>query len=67
LVDFNADIQYVVREKDAVNISYMSRSRAIAILGCLASAIEVDGSSFGKPDDRVLLLPAGEHVLTLHK
>jgi len=56
-------------EKDAIDISYTSRSRAIAILGCAVSAIEVDGTPFKKPDDAgmALLLPAGEHILTLRK
>jgi hypothetical protein len=67
LIDFNADIQQVVSEKDAIDVSYTSRSRAIAVLGCAASAIEVDGAPFEKPNDGVLLLPAGEHILTLHK
>ena len=67
LIEFNADIQQVISEKDTLDISYTSRSRAIAVLGCAASAIEVDGAPFGKSDDGVLLLPAGQHILTLHK
>jgi hypothetical protein len=69
IVDFNADIQRVIAEKDAIDISYTSCSRAIAILGCAVSAIEVDGTPFKKPDDAgtALLLPAGEHILTLRK
>ena len=67
LTDFNGNIEQVVEEKDAIEISYTSRSRAIAILGCVVSTIEVDGTPFGKSNDPILLLPVGQHILTLHK
>lgn len=68
LTDFNGDIQRILPEKEAVDISYVSRSRAIAILACPVSGIEVDGTPFETPrGEAALLLPAGQHILTLRK
>ncbi len=71
LADFNGDLKSAITGKDSVELSYSSRSRAIAILGSNVAAVDVDGASYWKPDAQdhsmSVLLPAGEHILTLHR
>jgi hypothetical protein len=71
LADFNGDLRSATNGKDSVELAYVSRSRAIAILGSDVSAIDVDGTPFWKPDAQragsSVLLPSGEHIVTLHR
>jgi hypothetical protein len=64
--DFNGEIQSAVNSKDRVDLAYTSRSRAVAVLGAPVSSIEVDGAALPKSaDPGSVLLPAGQHVVTL--
>jgi hypothetical protein len=64
--DFNGEIQSAVNSKDRVDLAYTSRSRAVAVLGSPVSSVEVDGAALPKSADASsILLPSGQHVLTL--
>ena len=71
LADFNGDLHSAINSKDSVEVAYVSRSRAIAILGSDVSSIDVDGAPYWKPDTQnagsSVLLPSGEHIVTLHR
>jgi len=71
LADFNGDLRSAIDAKDSVELAYASRSRAIAILGSDVSSIDVDGAPYWKPGTQnagsSVLLPSGEHILTLHR
>ena len=67
--DFNGNIQSANATRSHIDLSYESRSRAVArIRGTLASA-EIDGAALPVPPASegivALLLPAGQHVLSL--
>jgi hypothetical protein len=52
--------------KDRVDLAYTSRSRAVAVLASPVSSIELDGAALPKrADSNAVLLPAGQHVVTL--
>jgi hypothetical protein len=69
--DFNGDIRSAVSSGSAVDISYVGRSRAIAVLPVDVRTVEVDGAPFwksaGQEQPRSVLLPAGQHVVTLSR
>ncbi len=64
--DFNGDVHSALSTRGRVDVSYDSRTRAIAILASPASAMEVDG----QPDQQSLvvgapiLLPSGQHIVS---
>ena len=66
--DFNGDVRSAASSARAVELSYASRSRAVAVLGSPVSSVEVDGAPFWKAAPNStggsLLLPAGQHVAT---
>ena len=69
--DFNGEIQSAVGSQKSVDLSYSSRSRAIALLGSPVSSIEVDGAPFwkraGGSDSVSIMLPAGQHIVTFDR
>lgn len=69
--DFNGEIRSAVSSAGAVDISYVGRSRAIAVLPEGVRSVEVDGAPFWRASDgenvRSLLLPAGQHVVTVNR
>ncbi len=71
LTDFNGNIQSADSSQNHVDVSYTSRSRAVAMLGTPVSSIEVDGTPFwraaGARRDGSVLLPAGQHVVTFER
>jgi hypothetical protein len=63
--DFNGEIRSVVVSKGRVDISYQSRTRAIAIPASALASLELDDAPFPTPPaNEALLLPAGQHVIT---
>jgi hypothetical protein len=69
LTDFNGDVRSASSSTNRVNVAYASRSRAIATLGSPVSSVEVDGALLPLADARgpVILLPAGQHVVTFNQ
>jgi hypothetical protein len=69
--DFNGDIRSAQGASDRADISYTSKSRAVAVLGSPVSRVEVDGASFlaAKSGDRLnsVVLPAGDHKVTFYR
>ncbi|MFN0105609.1 MAG: hypothetical protein ACKV2U_26420 [Bryobacteraceae bacterium] len=69
ILDFNGDLKTASAQPDAVEVSYNSSHRAIAILDRLPAAIEIDGVPSpaewtGNTGRHALLLPKGQHVVT---
>jgi hypothetical protein len=69
LQDFNGDIHSAFTSRDRVDVSYNSRTRAIAILASATSRIEIDGQPYNQPSgrDTPILLPSGQHIVTFHR
>jgi hypothetical protein len=65
IADFNGRVQSIVSGNHAVELSYASSTRAIAVLASPVSAIEVDGQTF--PVSTSVLLPAGQHLVTFKR
>ncbi|HEY1949268.1 MAG TPA: hypothetical protein VGG97_19825 [Bryobacteraceae bacterium] len=69
--DFNGDVRSAVSEADRSDLSYTSRSRAVAVVGSGVSSVEVDGTPFwkGKAGESVrsFVLPAGQHLVTFYR
>jgi hypothetical protein len=69
--DFNGDIRSALGAADHTDLSYSSKSRALAVLGSDVSRIEVDGAIFleAKYGDKLssVVLPAGEHKVTFYR
>ena len=69
VTDFNGDIQFASGTKTQVDLSYLSRSRAIASVRGAVDHIEVDGTLMPMPPavdgTMSLMLPAGQHAVTL--
>jgi hypothetical protein len=69
--DFNGDIHSAASLANSVELSYSSRSRAVATLGSPVSSVEVDGAPFWKPvpgeNTSEILLPAGQHLVTFNR
>lgn len=69
LTDFNGDILSAAVTSDSVDVAYKGQGRTIALLSAPASSIDIDGAPYQPPSlggKTALLLPAGEHVLTIH-
>jgi hypothetical protein len=71
IADFNGEIRSAVSASDRSDLSYVSRSRAVAIFGSPVSLVEVDGVPFGKATGAAagdsLVLPAGQHLVTFYR
>jgi hypothetical protein len=71
IADFNGEIRSAVAQSDRADLSYVSRSRALAIFGSTVSSIEVDGAAFWKPrageNAESIVLPAGQHLVTFFR
>jgi hypothetical protein len=69
--DFNGDLETAQTTRTGVELSYKSRSRAIATLDAAVSAVEVDGSLYWKPlageNAQFFVLPAGQHLVTFRR
>jgi hypothetical protein len=67
--DFNGEIRTAASASDRADLSYTSRSRAVAVLGSAVSSIELDGEPFSKKNaaDSSILLPAGQHLVTFYR
>ncbi len=66
LQDFSGEIRSAISGRDRLDLSYSSRTRAIAVLAAKASGIELDGQPFESPGlpDAPVILPAGQHLVT---
>ncbi|MBV9181453.1 MAG: hypothetical protein JO356_09075 [Acidobacteria bacterium] len=71
IADFNGNLRSALASQNSVDVSYTSRSRAIALVGSPVSSVEVDGAPFWKRpagDNQVsIVLPAGQHVATFER
>jgi hypothetical protein len=71
IADFNGEIRSALGAPDHADISYTSKSRAVAVLGSPVSRIEVDGTPFleAKSGERLnsVVLPAGDHKVTFYR
>ncbi|MBV9764001.1 MAG: hypothetical protein JOZ48_04070 [Acidobacteriaceae bacterium] len=69
--DFNGELRSALASGNRVDVSYTSRSRAVAMLGSPVSSIEVDGAPFWKPvpgaQSASIMLPAGQHLVTFNR
>jgi hypothetical protein len=66
ITDFNGALKTVITERETVEFSYRNATRAIAVLAAPAASIEVDGTAYSDDaKDNVVILPAGEHVVTI--
>jgi hypothetical protein len=67
VLSLNADLR-TARILDATTseFSYRSAARAIAIVEGPIAALEIDGAPEAVPPSRTLLLPRGQHVVTVH-
>jgi hypothetical protein len=69
--DFNGGLKTVVSDGDTVELAYRNPTRAILALGSQVSSLEVDGALYWKPTgdgaQNAIMLPSGEHVVTIHK
>lgn len=70
ITDFNGFIKAGDASRDMAEVSYSSRSRAIAMLGTPVAMIDLDGAPFwratGASKQGAIMLPPGEHVVTFH-
>ncbi len=62
--DFSGEIHSAITSARRVDLSYDSRTRAIAVLGSKISSVEVDGESYSIAPSPVIMLPAGQHVVS---
>ena len=64
--DFNGEIRSALNSDKQVDVSYESRTRAIAVLSSAVSGIEVDGEPYKASNNEAgaVLLPSGQHVVT---
>ena len=53
--------------KDRADVSYFSKSRAVAVLGNAATRVEVDGVKFAGETVGCVVLPAGEHSAVFYR
>jgi hypothetical protein len=66
LLDFNGEIQSASASGKSVDFSYRSSARAFAVLDRKPSKVEIDGADAAlQMDGNVLLLPKGQHLVTL--
>ena len=71
LADFNGELRTASVSSDRTDLSYTSRSRAVATMASKISMIEVDGMAFWKAGAETapvsFLLPAGQHLVTFYR
>ena len=71
LADFNGELRTAAVSSTKTDVSYVSRSRAVATPSSKISMIEVDGTTFWKTgtgaDPVSFLLPAGQHLVTFYR
>jgi hypothetical protein len=71
IADFNGEIQSAEGGKDRADLSYTSKSRAVAVLGSRVSRVEVDGVKFleQKAGNTIgsVVLPAGAHRVVFYR
>jgi hypothetical protein len=66
LRDFNGEIKSASASNKSVDFSYQSSARAFAVLDRKPSKIEIDGAEAAlELDGNVLMLPKGQHLITL--
>jgi hypothetical protein len=69
--DFNGEIRSALGAPDHADLSYTSKSRAVAVLGSDVSRVEVDGAPFleAKGGEKLssVVLPAGEHKVAFYR
>ena len=61
IADFNGEIRSALGAPDRADVSYVSKSRAVAVLANGVSRVEVDGVKFAGQTSGSVVLPAGEH------
>ncbi len=69
VADFNGDVRTAAVSGEEAQLSYVSASRAIAVMGPHVSSVEVDGAPYWNragAASPAVKLPAGQHVVTLH-
>ena len=67
IADFNGEIRSALGAADQADVAYVSKSRALAVLGGPVSRVEVDGKKFGDGMVRSVVLPAGEHRVVFYR
>ena len=71
LSDFNGDVRSAMSSHDRIDVAYVGRSRAIAVMAGPVSLIEVDGATLWKSNGadpmHSILLPAGQHVVSFSR
>ena len=67
IADFNGEIRSAVGAADRADVSYFSKSRAVAVLGNAVRRVEVDGVKFAGPTEGSVVLPAGEHRAVFYR
>ncbi|HBY59243.1 MAG TPA: hypothetical protein DEH78_05445, partial [Solibacterales bacterium] len=70
ILDVNGDLKAAGVLRDGVEFTYESRSRAYAVLERLPRTVEIDGTPvepefLEQPDGYTLVLPKGQHLVTL--
>jgi hypothetical protein len=66
LLRLNADLKAArILSAGAIEFSYQASSRAIAVLERPPAAVQVDGSTMPGPHGAVLLLPRGQHLVSV--
>lgn len=62
----NADVRSArVRSESAVEFSYESKGRAMAVLDRTPERVEIDGAEARAPGSKTLMLPRGQHVVVI--
>lgn len=70
VTDFNGEIRSATSAGNKVDLAYSSRSRAVALLSAPPASVEIDGLPYRLTQHEptpMLLLPSGEHVLTVSR
>jgi hypothetical protein len=71
LTDFNGELRTAAVSSGKTDVSYVSRSRAVATPSSKISMVEVDGTTFWKTgtgtDPVSFLPPAGQHLVTFYR
>ncbi len=64
--DFNGEIRSALASDKQIDVSYESRTRAIAVLSSTVARVEVDGEAYGAyaGGAGAILLPSGQHVVS---
>jgi len=66
ILDFNGDLRSAKSLPDGVEFSYQSNARAMAVLERRVTRVEIDGTLVERQwSGNVLLLPRGQHIVTL--